>query len=179
MGTPLDRPLRVNGEHADATLQRKLPRSHMRRRQLLTPPECRLTTRSDLLQTTLGSITRNNREATAIKSGNYRIRTTLAQRAVVIVATQHGSHDHPLPRVTRPLLFMATRLVQGDRAATMERRGFSTTMPAWLHTRLGVIGLTLRTTSPRITDLRPLAQAPPGRPRNARYPLREATAQAP
>jgi hypothetical protein len=48
----------------------------------------------------------------------------------------------------------------GGRTTMVERGGLSAATPAWLHTRRGAIGRTLRTTIPKIADLRPLAYIP-------------------
>jgi hypothetical protein len=61
----------------------------------------------------------------------------------------------------------------------MEHRGFSTATPAWLHTRRGAIGRTLRTASPSSADIRAMTSHPPMPSRPVRYKLRELDAHAP
>jgi hypothetical protein len=61
----------------------------------------------------------------------------------------------------------------------MKCRGFSTATPAWLHTRKGAIGRTLRTSSPSVADLRPNTVHLPVHSRPSRYKLRDPDAQAP
>ena len=61
----------------------------------------------------------------------------------------------------------------------MEHRGFSTATPAWLHTRRGAIGRTLRTANSSLTDLRAMVTYPPKPSRPVRYTLREPDAHAP
>jgi hypothetical protein len=61
----------------------------------------------------------------------------------------------------------------------MEHRGFSTATPAWLHTRTGAIGRTLRAASSSLTDLRAMVNHPPKPSRSVRYTLREPDAHTP
>jgi hypothetical protein len=61
----------------------------------------------------------------------------------------------------------------------MERRGLLTATPAWLHTRRGAIGRTLRTPNPSVADLRSITVHSPIHPQPARYKLRELDAHAP
>jgi hypothetical protein len=61
----------------------------------------------------------------------------------------------------------------------MEHRGFSTATPAWLHTRRGAIGRTLRTSGPSVTDLRASSFHSQVHSRPARYTMREPNAHAP
>jgi hypothetical protein len=93
--------------------------------------------------------------------------------------TQHGHRDHSLPRLTRPILLRTARLARGGRKTGMERRGFSTATPAWLHTRRGAIWRTLRGFSLGVSDLRSVIFHPPVHPRPARHKLREPNAHAP
>jgi hypothetical protein len=94
----------------------------------------------------------------------------------IYVAWRQG---HPLPRHTRPTLLRTKELARGSRTTKVERSGLSAAKPALLHTRRGAICHTLRTTSPQVADLGPLAGVPPGRPRNARYGLHKPSARAP
>jgi hypothetical protein len=61
----------------------------------------------------------------------------------------------------------------------MERRGFSTATPAWLHTRKSAIERTLRTSNPSVADLRASIFHPQVLSRPSRYTMREPDAHAP
>jgi hypothetical protein len=151
----------------------------MRRHRLPTPTGRRVATQSQNVQPTLGSTARTICKATPLRSISYRHRTLLAPQAVVPTTTRHGHRNHPLPRYTRPFLPRTARLARGCRTTRVERSGLSVVTSAWLHTRRGAIGRTLRTTSLTSADQRPPADNPPGRPRRARYELREPDAHAP
>jgi hypothetical protein len=112
VGTTLYRLLRINREHTVGPLQRQMARPHMRRHRLPTPTECRMATRSKLMQPTVGSTVHTMRKITLARDNDYRYRITLASQTVVPTTSQHGDQNHPLPRSTRPL-FLGQR---GSRA---------------------------------------------------------------
>jgi hypothetical protein len=117
-------------------------------------------------------------KATPIGRNSHRHRTLMATQTMVQAPTQHGHRDHPLPGLTRPITPRKARLARGGRTK-MERRGFSTATPAWLHTRRGAIGCTFRTPSHGVADLRAINVHPPVHPRTTRYKLRELDTHAP
>jgi hypothetical protein len=127
----------------------------------------------------VGRSTRPLRKAIQVGRSNHSHRALLAPQTVASKPAQHGHRDHPLPRLTRPILPRAARLARGGRTTMMEHRGFSTATPALLHTRRGAIERTLRTSSPSVADLRDSTFHPPVHLRLARCKLREPDAHAP
>jgi hypothetical protein len=151
----------------------------MRKRRMPTSTGRHMATRIQLLEPGFGSTANILRETTTVESGSCRHRTTLATHAMALASTLHGSRDHPLSRHTLSLNSMATRHEQDGRTTRVERGGISAPTPAWLHTRMGAIGRTLRATSPHIASLLSLSHPPPERPRNDRNLSHNATTNAP
>jgi hypothetical protein len=166
-------------KHSAPPVQLQVARSQVRGRRLSSPTGHSVPTRGQLLQTPVGRSTRSLRKTSPIGRSSHRHRILLAPQTVVSAPTQHGNRDHPLPRLTRPILPRSARLAQGGRTNRMEHRGFSTATPAWLHTRRGAIGRTPRTFSPSVADLRANTFHPHVHLRPGCYKLREPDVHAP
>jgi hypothetical protein len=179
VGATLYRPLCVDGKRTAPTFQRPMARPQMRGLRMSTPSGHRVATRGKLLQPAMVSSFRPLCETTPIGGSCYRHRTALAPKTVVLELTQLGHRDHPLPRLARPVFPRSARLARGGRTTMMEHRGFSTATPAWLHSRRGAIGRTLRTASSNLTDLSAMVNHPTKPSRPVRNTLREPDAHAP
>jgi hypothetical protein len=151
----------------------------MRGRRLFAPTGHRVATRGQLQQPPVVRSTRPLRKATPLGRSSDRHRAVLASQNVVLTPAQHCHRDHKLPRLTRPILLRPAQLSRRDRTTEMDHRGFSIATPAWLHTRIGAIGRTLRTASPSVAYIRASIFHPPVHSRPTRYKLREPDAHAP
>jgi hypothetical protein len=100
--------------------------------------------RKQQLQPTVERNTVTCRQTHPIGGRLHYNRPVLARHAMIPTAVPLGHRHRALPPFTQLVLSRAARLSRGGRTTNVDHHSLSAAAPAWLHTRRGAIGRSLR-----------------------------------